>query len=308
MYRKLLFTLGLVFIGSAPALADPPAGLHRQSLNISPLGRGAYVVTGGIANTGFVVGEQSIIAIDPQMFVKDAREQLAAMAGISPKPVSTMILTHSDMDHVFGLPGWPKNIKIIAQENTKADIKDVMAGKGPPTATPMPVPDGMETYLPTHLVRHHDEMEIDGVRIILTHLSAGHTNGDLLVYLPDHKVAFAGDLLTIGDPNLPNGGLYPVIHLEKHGSSLGWIKIMKAALELDANFFIGGHGPQPVGRGALEAAVAATEKRRSEIKKLFNEGRSLAEIKVELNDAPKTGPLAFFPTFIETTYRELLQE
>jgi glyoxylase-like metal-dependent hydrolase (beta-lactamase superfamily II) len=103
------------------------------------------------------------------------------MAAISPKPVSTMILTHSDMDHVYGLPGWPKNIKIIAQENTKADLQDAMAGKGPPTATPMPVPDGMEAYLPTHLVRHRDTMEIDGVRIILTHLSAGHTNGDLLV-------------------------------------------------------------------------------------------------------------------------------
>lgn len=305
MYRKFLLVFGLSLIASTPVLAEE---LHRQPLKVSSLSDGAYVVTGGIANTGFVVGESSIIAIDPQMSAVDAQEQLAAMAKITSKPVSTIILTHSDIDHIYGLPGWPRGLKIIAQENTKTEMEADIAGKGPPMAMPVPLPEGLDEYLPTHLIRHCEAMEIDGVKIVVTHLAAGHTDGDLLVYLPAQKVVFAGDLLTIGDPNLPNGGLYPVIHLEKYGSSLGWIKVVKAALVLDADYFVGGHGPQPVSRATLEKALAATEKRRTEIETLFDKGKSLEEIKMELKDPPKTGPLAFFPTFIETTYQELLRE
>lgn len=305
MYRKFLFAFGLSLIASAPVLGEE---LHRQPLEISLLNDGAYVVIGGIANTGFVVGESGVIAIDPQMSAADAQEQLAAMAKITSKPVSTIILTHSDVDHVYGLPGWPKGLKIIAQENVKTEIEADIAGKGPPLVWPVPLPEGLGEYLPNHLIRHCETLEIDGVKIVVTHLAAGHTDGDLLIYLPAQKVVFAGDLLTAGDPNLPNGGLYPVIHLEKYGSSLGWLKVMKAALALDADIFVGGHGPQPVSRKMLEEAVAATEKRRAEIKTLFDEGKSLADIKAALNDPPKSGALASFPTFIETTYQELLRE
>ena len=308
MNKKSLLTLCLALTLAPPALAESPQELHRQPLSATELAKDTYVVSGGIANTGFVIGKTGVIAVDPQMSTADAAEQLAIMEKITPKPVSTMIITHSDMDHVYGLPGWPKGLKIIAHENTKTEIEDALGGKGPMVSVPLPVPSELKNYLPTHLIRHSETIEIDGVKIVLMHVAAGHTDGDLLVYLPEKKIVFAGDLLTIGDPNLPNGGLYPVIHLEKYGSSLGWLKVMKAALALRADYFVGGHGPQPVSRKTLSHAVAATEKRRAEIERLFDQGKSLAEIKVELKDPPKTGPLAFFPSFIETTYQELLRK
>jgi glyoxylase-like metal-dependent hydrolase (beta-lactamase superfamily II) len=305
MYRKVFLALSLAAAVSAPALAQDSGQLHRKPLVVSPLGKGAYLVTGGITNAGVVVGDKGVIAIDAQMFVEDAKREQAEIAKITKKPVHAVILTHSDIDHVNGLPGWPRGIQIIAQENTKSEIQVAIENTDPRQMTS---PPGLKDYLPTHSIRRSETMVIDGVQVVLTHLAAGHTDGDLVIYLPAQRVVLTGDLLTIGDPNLPEGGLYPVIHLNKHGSSLGWITVMKAVLALDADTFIGGHGPAPVPRAQLEAAVAATEQRRAEVKRLFDQGKSLVEIRAALHDPPRTGPLAFFPTFVESTYQELLQE
>jgi cyclase len=210
MYRKVFLALSLAAAISAPALAQDSSQLHREPLVVSPLGKGAYLVTGGISNTGFVVGDKGVIAIDAQMFVDDAKQEQAEIAKITKKPVHAVILTHSDIDHVNGLPGWPRGIQIIAQENTKPEIQVAIENTD---SRQMTSPPELTDYLPTHSIRRSETTVSDGVQVVLTHLAAGHTDSDLVIYLPAQKVVFTGDLLTIGDPNLPNGGLYPVIHL-----------------------------------------------------------------------------------------------
>jgi glyoxylase-like metal-dependent hydrolase (beta-lactamase superfamily II) len=305
MYRKVVLALSLATAVGAAALAQDSGQLHREPLAVSPLGKGAYLVTGGISNAGFVIGDKGVIAIDAQMFVEDAKREQAEIAKITKLPIHAVILTHSDIDHVNGLPGWPRAIQIIAQENTKPEIQVAIENTDPRQMTS---PPELKDYLPTHSIRRSETMVIDGVRVVLTHLAAAHTDSDLVIFLPAQRVVFTGDLLTLGDPNLPNGGPYPVIHLIKHGSSLGWITVMKAVLALDADTFVGGHGPAPVTRVQVEAAVAATEERRAAVKRLFDQGRSLVEIKTALHDPSRTGPMAFVPTFVESTYQELLQE
>lgn len=303
MYRCLLATL-CVATFLVPAFADGSDGLHRAQIEATALGGGAYVVTGGISNTGFVIGPSGVIVIDAQMFAEDAQRKQAAIAKLTTKPVTTLILTHSDVDHVYGLPAWPRGLRIIAQENVRSQM-EAMIAKPDPRQPPLPA--NFDAYLPTHTLRHAETTVIDGVEVAMTHLRAGHTNGDLVIHFPKQRVAFVGDLLTIGDPNLPTAGLYPVIHLDKFGSSAGWIAVMKAVLELEADVFIGGHGTAPITREQLKEAVAATGKRRAEVKRLFDGGSGLPQIKAALNDPPPAAPL-FFPTFVETVYQELLRE
>jgi glyoxylase-like metal-dependent hydrolase (beta-lactamase superfamily II) len=116
--------------------------------------------------------------------------------------------------------------------------------------------------------------------------------------MPAQRLVFAGDLLT------PSIGPYPAIHLNKHGSSLGWIESAKAMLSLDADTFISGHG-EPQTRAELRARIRAAERRRAQIAALVDRRESLDEVKASLHESPPTGEAALFPTFTETTYQEL---
>lgn len=269
-----------------------------ETLSVKPLGGDAYWVSGGISNTGFVIGNSGVIAIDAQMFMPTARKQLAEMARITPKPVKAIILTHSDPDHINGLPAFARGLEIIAQDNAKQVIQalaeDVSANGFPPSQE-------IVNYVPTRTVKDGATMVLDGVPLVLIHTGPAHTDDDLAIYLPKQKLVFAGDLLT------PAIGPYPGIHLDKHGSSLGMFAAMRALLALDADTYIPGHG-EVLSKDALRSRLKAAEERRFQINALFDQGKTLSEIKTVLNDVPLKGAASRFPTFIETTYQELVAE
>jgi len=263
------------------------------TLTVAPLRGNAYWISGGISNTGFVVGDTGVVVIDTQMFVSTARKQLEDIARITTKPVNVVILTHSDPDHVNGLPAYPHGIEIIAQENARADIVRAVRD---PLSNGFPAVPGLAGYVPTQTVQSTVSKVIDGVNVVLMHVAAAHTDGDLIVYLPAQKIVFAGDVITT------NTGRFPVIHLD--GSSLGWIESMKAILALDADLYVPGHGDM-LTKAELESRLAASVERRAQVKVLFDEGKTLEQAKAALKDVPLKGTAAQFPTFVATTYEEL---
>ena len=296
MPRRTLLAVSLAFTlvsGAAFGQIGPPN--PNAPLTVKPLRGGVYWVEGGISTTGFVVGETGVVVIDAQMFVPGAKMVLAEIAKLSPKPVNTLILTHSDPDHINGLPAYPLGMTIIAQDNTKTDMQAALADPHPNFTAP---PPAMKDYLPTKLVHDRERLVLDGVPMQLLHVAPAHTDGDLVIYLPRQKIVFAGDLLT------PAVGAYPGIHLNKHGSSLGWIRSVKAIAALDADVFISGHG-DPQTKAQVLARIKVAEERRASIKTLVDQHKSLAEVKAALNEPPPTGVAARFPTFTETTYQEL---
>jgi glyoxylase-like metal-dependent hydrolase (beta-lactamase superfamily II) len=121
-----------------------------ETLSVKSLGGGAYWVSGGIGNTAFVIGDTGVIAIDAQMFIPTARKQLAEIAKITPKPVKVMVLTHSDPDHINGLPAFPRGMEIIAQSNAKQVIEALAADLNSNGFPPSPE---IRHYAPTRTVR-----------------------------------------------------------------------------------------------------------------------------------------------------------
>jgi glyoxylase-like metal-dependent hydrolase (beta-lactamase superfamily II) len=271
-------------------LPDPNA-----PLTVHKLRENAYWVSGGISNTGFIVGDKGVVVIDAQMFQAAAKQVLSDIAKITRKSVDAMILTHSDPDHINGLPAYPAGIQVVAQENCKREMIEALNSWSIGFAAP---PAGLKNYLPTRTVGTSADVVIDGLRMHLFHIAPAHTDGDLLIYLPDQKLVYAGDILT------PEIGLYPGIHINKHGSSLGWIETVRAMLTLDADTFVSGHG-ELLSRSQIIERLQIAIRRRAEIEALVERHKSLDEIKVELHDRPLPGVASRFPTFIETTYEEL---
>ena len=254
----LLAAAGLFYAYIRHSMPDP-----NVPLEVVTAAPEVYWIKGGISTVGFVVGKTSVIAIDAQFYEKTAANALAAIRKVTPKPVRYVVLTHSDPDHVNGLPSFPAGVEVIAHPRTKVEMLAALAGWKINPSAPSPA---LRRYLPSRLIISSADLKIDGVSLDFIHVAPAHTDGDLMMFLPAQKVVFAGDILT------PEIGAYPGIHLDKHGSSLGWIKTVEAMLQLHADVFISGHG-KPLNRSEVEARLAAATLRRAEIAALVAKGR-----------------------------------
>ena len=206
-----------------------------------------------------------------------------------PKPVTTVILTHSDGDHVNGLAAFPAGVKVIAQENNKKEQETALAagGRGAPPAD----------HQPTQVItKTRETLTIEGEKLELFHWAPAHTSGDLIVYLPAQKIVATGDIIATSNP-------YPRIHDEKHGSTEGWITTAKAMVALDADTFIPGHGGIQT-KADIQKRIADAEARRAQVKEMVAQGKSLDEIKAAVGDNDKLN----YKSWTEVCYEELTKK
>ena len=294
MPRKFQIMFGVVLVllalGAAPPALPAQAQPQFAPIVTHALNGGVYWIEGGVgSNAGVVIGKDGVIVIDAKQTPESGKAVLAEVAKLTPKPVTHVIITHSNLDHVDGLPAFPKGLTIIAQENCKQQMEH-------PRNNPQNI--DLSGYIPTKTVAKKESMTLDGVRFELLHWAPAHTSGDLIIYLPDQKIAFTGDITVTRLP-------YPLIHLEDEGSSAGWVESMKGIVALNADTFVPGHGGTQ-NKAELQQRVANTAARRDKIKQLVAQGKSLDDIKKELGE-PTTRPAGgnAFPTFTEVVYKEL---
>ena len=101
----------------------------------------------------------------------------------------------------------------------------------------------------------------------------------------------------------------PLIHLQKNGSSEGWITTTKGIVGLDSDQFVPGHGDVQT-KAAIQKKLADAEAKRAKIKDLVAQGKSLDEIRASVGDRPSAPgqPGPNFPTFTEVVYDELTKK
>jgi len=276
--RTLSIGLGIVactVLATSTRAQQPPQG--PPPITMKQLTPDVWAALGGAGgNVTIIVGKTSVITVDAKQTEPGAKDLLAEIAKITPKPVGTAIITHSDGDHVNGLVAFPAGVKIIAHENNKKEQEAALAagGRGAPPAD----------KLPNQVVTKNKEtMTIDGVKLELYHFAPAHTSGDLIVYLPDQKIVSMGDLVVTNraDDN-------PNIHFEKNGSTEGWLANVKGMIGLNADTYVTGHGDL-LKKADLQRKLDATTARRNKIVAMVKEGKTLDEIKTGLPDAPAPG-------------------
>src|SRR3954464_12782221 len=179
--KNIYVGMGMLFIFLTSALAQQPAQAPPP-INMKMLKPDVYAALGGSGgNSTIIIGKTGVLVVDAKQTEAGAKDLLAQIAKITPKPVTTVFLTHSDGDHVNGLVAYPPGIKIIAHENNKRELQAALSagGRGAPPA------DGLTTQVTTNT---EETMTIDGVKLELYHWAPAHTSGDLVVYLPAQKV------------------------------------------------------------------------------------------------------------------------
>jgi len=270
--KKLALGLGAI---AAFGFCATWAGAQQQPqpLKVTKIKDNIYWIQGGAgSNDGVILGKTGVILVDTKTTVDSEKDVIAEIAKITPKMVTTAIITHSDGDHVNGLAAFPAGLTIIAQENCKKEMEDSASSRNP----------APQDRLPTKTYDKTDKLTIDGVKIQLYHWAPGHTSGDTVVYLPDEKIVFGGDLLVT---NRPDTGIHP----EKHGSAAGWIANAKGMLALDADTYLTGHGNMMT-KEDVQKKLDFIQDKYNKIEAMAKQGKSLDEIKTSLGESTAPAP------------------
>lgn len=259
----LLIVVNCVML-TAQERETPPIKLEKISGNV-------YQNSGGSgSNGGVIFGEGEILVIDAKMSEESVNQTIEAIKGISDDPITYLVNTHSDGDHIMGNRYFPSSVTFVAQENCRDDFFKVNFGRESDWGEPEFYP-----FTPSLTFKENLNIWLGMDKVELHYFGAGHTTGDIVVYHPEDKIAFLADLYFGGRPQL--------IHSNKNGNSFEYVKTLTKMLEtLDAEVFLSGHS-DPVGRDEIQQHIQAMVERQNRVKELVDQGKTLDETLLEFN-------------------------
>ncbi len=234
--RALLFSaLSLALAAHGPHHPHPhqapaPAKVHKAE----KVGPSSWVIFGQGGNIGLVVTDRYAVLIDDQ-FERLAPGLLETVRGLTDKPIRYLINTHHHGDHTGANAVLEKQVMAIAAHaNVRRRLVLGQAKLEPAKRGGLPeITVGEED--PS--VRARAAFHLDGQEVVLLHVAPGHTDGDVIVWMPQQKVLHMGDLFF--------NGMTPFVDLGSGGSLEGMIANAEAVLAFlpeDARV-IPGHGP-----------------------------------------------------------------
>lgn len=260
----------------------------------------------GEANAGVICGDGESLLVDTLWDVPKTKTMLDAMQPfLQGRPLKTVVNTHSDGDHFWGNE-LVSDLEIITSIASFEEMKTQKPrsmlllqkiGKflsslpfiGNPRVghwfQAMANPYDFESVNPTLPTCTFDDflkLDVGGREVQLIEVGPAHTSGDLIVYVPDSKVVFTGDILFIGST--------PVMWA---GPVENWLKAIDTILELDVETIIPGHGPITDKDGARQVREY-WEFLETEIKDKYDKGLPApkAATEVALSEGFQTSPFA----------------
>jgi cyclase len=233
------------------ALALLGAGeLHGQGLkpaaplSIEPVKDNLYMISGEGGNVAVQVTAEGVILVD-DMFDRNHRDILAAVASVTDQPIVYVLNTHQHDDHAGGDMKMLPIADVIAHKNVRANLTDIKQ----PYYEDTP---GLPIGLPNLTFSDEFAIHLGGTSVWALYFGRGHTNGDAIVVFPDLKAIHTGDLF-LGRRGAPAGtgdgqadrppGVNIYVDYAQGGSFLEWTGVLDRVLELDFDTVIPGHGP-----------------------------------------------------------------
>jgi glyoxylase-like metal-dependent hydrolase (beta-lactamase superfamily II) len=171
-------------------------------------------------NTTVLVTNEGVVLVDDK-FEIDHDNIMAQLKKITNQPVKYVINTHYHGDHSGGNP---KLQALGAQVITSQQAREKMAEIKQPGMANVTLDNSLRLF-------------IGGKRLEVYRFGRAHTDGDIVVLFPDHRVLAAGDMFTFGDatPQL--------IDYAGGGSARDWTGTLDGALKLEFDQVVPGHGP-----------------------------------------------------------------
>src|SRR6185436_5258519 len=174
----------------APPAASPTPG--PKVVEVEKIKDNLFMLKGGGGNTAVFVGTGGVVVVDTKL-PGWGQPILDKIKELTPKPVTTIINTHTHGDHVSGNVEFPATVDIVTQENTKANMQKMTTPTGIPAGAMANVfAPGSTRGMPRKTFKDTMTLGKDADRIDLYYFGRGHTNGDTFVVFPALHVMHAG--------------------------------------------------------------------------------------------------------------------
>ncbi len=200
----------------------------------------AYIQGGGpgvdnlsVSNAGVIVGDNDMMAIDSLTAPLQTKAFIAAATKATGKKFGRLVNTHHHGDHTFGNQYFA-GAEIVGHEYCRKAVIE--------TGVPSPrwqkregwAEGGEELKLAPPTTTFTDRMtyHYGGMVVELLFLGVAHTWGDVYVYLPQHKVLYAGDV-----------SFHYVTPAAQNGHVTKWLEVCDKILAMDVETIVPGHGP-----------------------------------------------------------------
>ena len=257
-----------------------PPSWNRELRQLAPnvyaymQGGGPNLTAAGVSNAGLIVGTDYLMAIDAMQGPVPAKTFIAAAKKATGKEFGRLVNTHHHGDHVNGNQFFT-HAEISSHPYCRSECLKAVANT-PKMWNPTPgvAEVAEERKLVPPSVTFKDDMVyfIGGTEVQLRVVGPAHTWGDVVAYLPQHKILFAGDV-----------GFFWVAPYANNSIITKWIDLCNAIAGWDVDVIVPGHGPIGGKKELLEMAeyfkVLGVEARKRYDAKM-SAGAAAAEIRL----------------------------
>jgi glyoxylase-like metal-dependent hydrolase (beta-lactamase superfamily II) len=211
-------------------------------------------------NTGLIVGDGESLLVDTLVDLPHTDTMLELMQPLTDScPIHYLVNTHADCDHCWGNE-LVSEAEIISSEACYHEMQEIsptalmwlpklgtllkLVGYLPGLAKYRTIgarlrtmhapynPRSVKLTLPTRRFTGELTLQVGGREVHLLEVGPMHTQGDVLIYVPDAKTLYAGDALFVGVTPVLWAG--PLEH---------WIAALDKILQMDIDCIVPGHGP-----------------------------------------------------------------
>ena len=192
---------------------------------------------GGGGNTAIFVMADGVALVDTKIYGY-GQDIIAHVAGITDKPITTVINTHTHFDHSGGNVELPATVEFVVHENTRAQMAR-------PSCEPVTNCDAFKgdnaKYLPRTTYSERLSLYSGPDQIDLYHFGRGHTDGDTFVVFKTARTMHTGDMfqrMALPFIDVANG----------NGSATEFGRTLRKAVAgvADVDTVMPGHNPTPV--------------------------------------------------------------
>ncbi len=259
-------------------------------------------------NAAIILLDDGVLVVDTHLAPLAAHSLIEQIKGVTDKPVKYVVNTHFHLDHDLGNQSyaaeWKGGLEIISSEVTRKNLEhlgvqrvknklgssfkriqklrmDLLKATDPKeriqiqealreAETSYSDLKSVKVTLPTitfdnMLTLHHRTR-----RILILWLGRAHTDGDVVVYLPEDRVIATGDILNSCWPGMWDSYPYE------------WIETLDRVEKLDFDHVISGHGELQPGKSQFELWKQYLRELMSKTEEAYAQGATLEEAKTSL--------------------------
>lgn len=185
-------------------------GVYAYEDTLGPL-HGATITTVSL----IVVTADGVVVVDGQNDVAQSQLMVENIKKLTPQPIRYVVIASDHGDHVGGNAAFKSAYPDVIFVSSPVSQKTLAKDPNPPTQT----------------VAGNRTITLGKTDIQIMNLGRAHTGGDLVVYLPESKVLFMGEIY-----------LHHVFPALTSAYPTEWVAVIKKAQAMDVAWYVSGHG------------------------------------------------------------------